>query len=339
MLRHALRIVPLILIAVLAVLAWRVPGVPAAEIRYVRIGAGAANTVSFQGGAALASALTRPPGMPPCADGQPCGVTGVVALTQSLDSSQDIIRAVATGSLETGLAPAQMVFGARCPSRAEDPRADLAILGDFYAEALHVLVRPDLGIASVADIRGHRVAVGDTGSETRRLADRMLMAHGLRRADIRMVPVAKGDAIAAMARGEVDVLFRISSWPDADVADLMAAGAAALLPVTGAGADALMGMHPFAGPGRIPAGLYGEAGEVETLLQPVVWFSRPDLPPALAASLAEALARPANRLLLAGRDEELQVVEAAGPRLGAPLHPGAAAAYGAAGQVLPCPGE
>lgn len=339
MLINALRIIPLLLIAALAVMAFRAPGVPAAEVRYLRIAAGPATSLSYEAGASLAAALSRPPGMPPCAPDRPCGAAGVVALAQSLNGSQDIIRAVAAGELETGLAPAQAVFGARCPSRAEDPRADLVILGDLYAEALHVLVRPGLGISTPADIRGRRVAVGRVGTEARRLADRMLMAHGLRRADVRMVQVGGADALEAMRRGEVDVLFRISAWPDPDVAELAAEGVAHPVPVTGEGAEALMRMHPFAGPGLIPAGLYGETGEVETLLQATVWFSRPDLDPVQTLSLTEALALPANRSLLASGDGRLRLVDAAGARLAAPLHPAAAKAYGMHGEVLPCPGE
>jgi len=335
------RIIPVLAVIALAVAAWRLPQGPAAaaEVRYLRIAVGPATTPVYQAGTALASTLSRPPGLPPCDPGRACGVPGLVALAQSLPATEDVVSAVASGSVESGLAPAQYVFGARCPLGAGEAPQHVTIVADLYQEALHVLAAPGSGVSSLDDLKGKRVAIGRAGTEDRRLADRVLMAHGLRRADVRMVQIAGREALDALAAGEVDVVFRIGAWPDPMVADLAARGAALLIPVQGAGADALMDLHPFSGPGRIPAGLYGEAGEVATLLQPVVWIAHRDITPDLVTQVTAALARDENRAVLQELDRELQLAEAAGRRLAAPLHPGAAATFGETGTVLRCPGE
>jgi len=333
----AWRLIPCLLVASLAFLFWNVPGVPAADVRYLRIGVGPANSPGYGAGTALVSTISRPPGLPPCAAGQACGVPGVIALAQSLPED-GIVAAVARGDVDTGLVPAQAVFGARCPVDARTEAVTVTVIADIYNEALHVLARPDQGIVGIPDLRGKRVAIGRPGTEERRLADRILMAHDLRRADIRMVQLSGAEAVEAFRAGEVDALFLIAAWPDPTVSGLAADGQAVLVPVAGEGADRLRSLHPFAGAGRIPDGTYGETGEVETLLQPVVWIAGPGLADEVTADLATAVTTPANRAVLRRMEAGLDLAVAVAPTLPAPLHPGAARVYGGDAKVLACPG-
>lgn len=331
------RITPLVLLALLAAALWRVPDVPAAEVRYLRIAAGPTGTLGFQTGTALAGVLSRPPGLPPCRPGEACGVPGLVALAQSLPVQGDIAAAVAGGKVETGIATADAVHAARCPADPAAKPANLTLLGDLYGETLHVLVRPGLDVTGVEGLKGRRVAIGKAATAERRLADRLLTAHGLRRRDVRAQELSGDDALAALAEGKVDALFRIAAVPDPKVAELAAAQKAVLLPVAGEAAGRLSALHPFSGPGKIPAGTYGEAGAVETLDQPVVWVAGPDLPASLAGPMAEALAAKANRVLLTEGDTASLTMEQPVPaRPVAPLHPGAAAAYGRDPVAMPC---
>lgn len=331
------RILPLLLLAMLAAALWRVPDVPAAEVRYLRIAAGPTGTVGYQAGTALAAVLSRPPGLPPCRQGEACGVPGLVALAQSLPAEGQIIAAVAAGQVETGLATADAVHAARCPADPAVKPANLTLLGDVYGEVLHVLVRPGLDVSGVEGLKGRRVAIGKAATAERRLADRLLTAHGLRRRDVRAVELSGEDALDALAAGKVDALFRIAALPDARVAELAAAQQAVLLPVAGEAAGRLSALHPFSGPGRIPAGTYGEAGAVETLSQPVVWVAGPDLPAALAAPMAKALAAAPNRdLLKAGDTATLALAELVPARPVAPLHPDVAKSQGRDPAAMPC---
>src|SRR5690606_1023446 len=45
----------------------------------------------------------------------------------------------------------------------QGPHAALRSLGSLYPEPLHVLVAADSGLTSIADLRGKRVAIGETG--------------------------------------------------------------------------------------------------------------------------------------------------------------------------------
>ncbi len=332
------RLIPLTTLAAAALLVWAVPTIPAAEVRYLRIAAGPANTAGFAGASALAAMVSRPPGLPPCQNGEACGVPGVIALAQSLPTPDAIVDAVAGGGVETGLAPANAVYGARCPLPGV-PVRDILVLGELYDEALHILVRADLALAGPEDMKGRRVAVGVNGTEDRRLADRTLTAYGLKRRDVRLVELAGDAALAALAEDKVDVVFRIAAWPDPQVIQLVESGTAALLPVTGAAADRLRDAAPFERAGSIPAETYGTASPVQTLLQPVLWIAGPAMQDPQAAALARAMADSANRATLAKGEAGLAF--SAGPlngdRLVAPPHPGTVGLRGGKGALMECP--
>lgn len=335
------RLLPVAGIAILSMAVWRVPDVPAADVRYVRIAAGPATTASYAGGSALASAMSRPPGLPPCAADRACGVAGVVALVQSVTGPDAVVAAVAAGEIESGLAPAESVLAARCAAPRGQAPATVAAIANVYDEALHVVVRPGLPVRSVAELKGYRVAIGTAGTAERRLADRVLTAHGLKRRDVRFTDLSGAEAALALAEGRIDAFFRLSPWPDAELAELAAGGRAALLPVEGEAARRLMGLAPFAGPAVLPAGLYG-AGATPTLTQPVQWIVSSAVEPGLVEKLAAALDRPQNRALLADMDGELPLVapHQAGRSLAAPPHPGAARFFTAAARgadTLDCP--
>lgn len=334
---HLWRILPFAPLALGALALWAVPTVPAAEMRYLRIAAGPANSSAFAGATALAAVVTRPPGLPPCPTGDACGVPGVVALAQSLATSDAILDAVASGTMDTGLLPANAVYGARCPLPGAAPRK-LAVLGAVYDEALHVVARRDADLATPEDMRGKRVAVGVAGSEDRRLADRLLTAYGLKRRDVRLVELGGDAALAALAEGRVDVVPRIAAWPDPRVLAVVERGDGMLLPVEGLPAERLRDIAPFDRTGAIPAEAYG-GGAVATVMQPVLWVAGPRMPDAQAAALAGALARPAN--LAAMAKGELGLPFARAPleavRIAAPPHPGTQQLRASTAAVMECP--
>src|SRR4051812_34488529 len=115
----AWRIFPVILVAAALLALWKVPGVPAAGVRYVRIAAGPATTPTFLAATALANVASRPPGLPACQDDRACGVDGVVLLAQSQPNAEAVLAAVASGQAETGVVPAGLLLDTRCGLRAK----------------------------------------------------------------------------------------------------------------------------------------------------------------------------------------------------------------------------
>lgn len=109
------------------------------------------------------------------------------------DGSQENVRRVATGKADFTIAAADAVEEYKLANRqGADALRGCARLYDDY---VHLVVARSSGIRSVADLKGHRVAVGESGSGVRLIADHVLAAAGLDpRRDITPLPKGIGDA-------------------------------------------------------------------------------------------------------------------------------------------------
>lgn len=80
----------------------------------------------------------------------------------------------------------------------------VARLFDNY---VHLIVRAELQVYRAADLRGLRVSVGDPGSGTSRVADRILAAAGLEPGDLVRAELGLTDAVTALQQGRIDAIF------------------------------------------------------------------------------------------------------------------------------------
>lgn len=129
---------------------------------------------------------------------------------------------------------AAIVQGGTLPQGAEDK---LEAVVSIYYEPVWVFVRNDANVNDLRDLRGKRIAVGPQGSGTRMLARELLAANGVKnpeRPDKGLEVFTESDltgekAATALANGEIDAAFIVSS-PDAPIiAYFMSASNVALL--------------------------------------------------------------------------------------------------------------
>jgi TRAP transporter TAXI family solute receptor len=124
----------------------------------------------------------------------------------------------------------------------------------LYQDAYHLIVRDDLGINTFADLPGHRVAVpsrssGQFGSFWF-LADH----YGIREDTVNAQPMSEEAANFAMARGQVDALFRVRAPGNRSIRALIGDKNLELVPIGQSQALALK--QPAIAPGVIPQGSY-----------------------------------------------------------------------------------
>ncbi|MET7293735.1 TAXI family TRAP transporter solute-binding subunit [Streptomyces griseoloalbus] len=99
-----------------------------------------------------------------------------VRLTTS-DGSQENVRRVATGQADFAIAAADAVETYKLAGR---PGADrLRGVARLYDDYVQLVVAPDSGIRSVADLRGKRVAIGPPKSGVRLIANQVLETAGI----------------------------------------------------------------------------------------------------------------------------------------------------------------
>jgi len=92
----------------------------------------------------------------------------------------------------------------------EPESEDLVTLGAMYYEPVWVFVRDDLAIHRIADLRGHRVAIGVSGGGAQLLALEIANRNGIATDDPSLVPLGGDAAIGALQRHEIDALVTVN---------------------------------------------------------------------------------------------------------------------------------
>jgi TRAP transporter TAXI family solute receptor len=86
----------------------------------------------------------------------------------------------------------------------------LVYLAKLFNEELHLVVRADSGLASIDDLKGKTVSLGEPGSGTQLIAHDVLDRLGIA---VREVNMAGADAIERMDAGEIDAVALIGGKP------------------------------------------------------------------------------------------------------------------------------
>lgn len=255
-------------------------------------------------------------------------------------SNGDALDLIALGKHQSDLAivttdaaaEALAVAGAALPVRA---------LARLYPNALHLVVRADSSVRSLADLRGRTVALGAPGSPTEVLARRVLATASLGGPGDVVAPVlAPGEALLALRERTVDAVFWLGPAPAEPLTALAQRQDVAVrfIPLDEA-ATRLAAQHPgIYQPVTVPAATYpGQAQAVPTVGVDTVLVA--------VAGLDERLAYGVTRAMF-DNIRELPFFHPAAQRLtlltGAqvaplPFHPGASRFYQEKGVLPPVP--
>lgn len=300
-------------------------------LHFFRIGTGATSGTYFSIGGLIANAISNPPGARPCDRGGSCGVPGLIAVAQSTQGSVENIELINKGQLESGLCQADIAYAAvHGLSRfARSPVKGLRAVASLYREAVHIVVRADSNIASVAELRGKRISVGEEGSGTLVDAEAILGAYKIRRREVHLKFLKPGQASDALRHDTIDAFFLVAGAPDLTIGELADSVPIRLLPVSEDVVKRLRRSHPFLGKTIVPADAYKDIPETETVSVAAEWVVKADLPDDLVYGITKALWQQSTRKLLdEGHPDGKQIrIETALEGLAIPLHPGAERYY------------
>jgi TRAP transporter TAXI family solute receptor len=294
----------------------------------VRIGTGGAAGTYFPIGRLIAEAISGPATLAPCADPAACGISGCAAVAQLSNGSVANAEGIEAGDLEAALVQSDVatwahggtgVFAGRPAMQA------LRFAANLYPESLHLVVRKEAGIRHVRELRGRRVSLDEPGSGTLLNARAVLAGYGLGEADLRPEYVKPDIAGERLRADRLDAFFIVAGWPTRAVADILASGDAALLPIGGPEPAAIHQRNPFLSPGTIPASAYAGMPETATLEVGAQLIVAASLPEGLVHALLAALWSPrATALLREGHARGSHILrERALQGRAIPFHPGA----------------
>lgn len=310
----------------------------AQDMRFFRIGTGSSAGTYFPIGSIIASAISNPPGSRECERGGSCGVPGMIAVAQSTNGSVANIDGIKGGSLESGLSQADVAYWAYHGDgiyAETGPAENLRAIANLYPETIHLVVRRDSDIHSIADLKGKRISLDREGSGTRVDALLILDAYGLSPDAIQAESLGVGPAADKLRAGELDGFFLVAGTPTNAVKELANDNLIRLLPIEGPEAEALRADYPFFAVDSIPSGTYLNVPLTPTLSVGAQWMTSALLSDELIYEITRALWNDNTRRLLDDSHPKGKLIrlETALDGLGVPLHPGAARYYEEQGLV------
>jgi TRAP transporter TAXI family solute receptor len=310
----------------------------AQELTFFTIGTGGTAYTYYPVGGVIANAISKPPGSRECGEGGSCGVDGLIASAVSSRGSVDNLNAITSGLRNSGFAQSDVAYWAYTGTgtmEGSEPATELRTIAALFEEHIHLVALADSGINSVADLAGKRVSLDEPGSGTYVDANLILEANGMSTDDVTAEALKGGAAADALRNGRIDAFFVVAGYPTGTLVELASAADIKLVPIDGAGADALTDAYGFFASSDIPADTYEGVDAVTTVAVGAQWYTSANEDEELIYNITAALWNDETRTLLdVGHAKGSTItIETALSGVGVPLHPGAERFYREAGLV------
>jgi TRAP transporter TAXI family solute receptor len=266
---------------------------------FISIGGGAVDSAAFRWSSALAQILSRPPGLPNCEAGVPCGIPGVIAGAQTYDHPDALLSAIAEGRVATGILSAMRILDARCAAPKSQPPAPIRVLKALYRQPLQLVVPSSSPIRTAKDLSGATVAVDERGSDSDIATTALLDAYGPYKRKVKIVRLPPGQAAAAMKNGAAQAAIFVGHSADGPIGELIGGGGFTLLAMPDSPERRrMLRALPVFEPDAVPGGTYPSLPTVATVSERAFWVAGPALDSAAAEELVanESASRNAARL-------------------------------------------
>lgn len=192
-------------------------------------------------------------------------LNGITARTRLTDASVENLRMVSDGTCNLGFSLGDTASDATRGTGTFDEPLDVVALARTYDSFVHLVVRDDSPIRTVADLRGRRVGVGAAGSGTRVVATRILARSGLDLSDVAVSSVPLEAASAGMLQWSLAAFFFVSGLPNQTVLSLSKQIGIRLISLQGVVDSMAADYGPEYVAGPIPASMYGLPDAVDTV--------------------------------------------------------------------------
>lgn len=224
-------------------------GAASAQQTFITIGTGGVTGVYYPTGGAICRLVNK--------DRKEHGVRCSV---ESTGGSVYNTRTIREKELDFGVVQSDVQSAAMEGVRAfdgDEPYGDLRAVFSVHSEPMHVMVRGDAGIASVSDMAGKRVNIGNPGSGTRVLADVLMEAAGVTPDDFALAAELKSsEQAAALCDGKIDAAIWAAGLPNGATMEATSTCDVTILDLTTSGTDKVLASNPAYAAATIPAGLY-----------------------------------------------------------------------------------
>lgn len=301
-------------------------GIAHAQGTFITIGTGGVTGVYYPTGGAICRLVNK--------DRKEHGVRCSV---ESTGGSVYNTRTIRAGELDFGVVQSDVQSAAIDGVRAfdgDEPYAGLRAVFSVHPEPLHVMVRSDAGISSVADMKGKKINIGNPGSGTRVLADTLMAANDITPDDLGLAAELKSsEQSAAICDGKIDGAIWAAGLPNGSSMEATSTCDITILDLSTSNTDKVLADNAAYAAATIPGGMYpGNDSDVASWGPKATFVTDANTPDEVVYVLVKAVfenfdsfkkLHPAfGRLTKEGMIKD---------GLSAPLHPGAVKYYKEAG--------
>jgi TRAP transporter TAXI family solute receptor len=258
-------------------------------------------------------------------------IEGYTATAEETNASVDNMNLIGSGDSDIAFVLGDTASDAvNGTGEFEGGAIDACAIGTLYTNYTQLVASADSGIATVADLEGMRVSLGEAGSGTEIIGLRILEAAGLDPdADIERSQLGVAETVDALRDGTIDAGFWSGGLPTGALVDYASTGDMVLVPTA-----------EFAGPlqeefgdyyfeSEIPADTYeGQAEAVQVVGVPNVLVVNTSMDEALQEQLTALLFEHKDDLVAVHPAAEELDEETAGDVTYMDVCPGAEAFYG-----------
>ena len=177
------------------------------------------------------------------------------------------LDALESGELDFALVQADVQYEASAGRGRWNgrPLTNLRSVLSLYPELVTIVARPDARIASIDDLKGKRVNIGNAGSGIRTTWEVIEGAFGLKRSDLALAAELRSDATTdALCSNRIDANLMLLGHPSQFVAAQLAACGLILVGVRGPAIEKLVAERPYYVDAVIPASTYGTPTDILT---------------------------------------------------------------------------
>jgi TRAP transporter TAXI family solute receptor len=256
--------------------------------------------------------------------------TGIPFTVQSTGASVANIQLIDQGEVEMAIVQNDTIDYAWRGSDqfANDKRyQSFAAVATIYSEVSHIVVNANSGIATISDLRGKRVSVGDVGSGTELNTRHILEAYGIAFSDITVQNLGVGPSADALRNNQIDAFFFTAGPPTSAIVDLATSNNITFLAVDDAHVATLSQRYPFYTAFTFPLNTYrGLTTSIQTVGIKATLIVKADLSENTVYTLTKALFE--NRTAIAhAKSAEISPATAVQGIINVPWHAGAARYY------------
>lgn len=255
-------------------------------------------------------------------------VSGLRASATPTDGSMENIALLERGEADFILVQndiAAMAYRGQGRFTEQPARPDLRAVASLFPEPLHIVVRRDSDITSVAHFAGKRVDLGLPDSGTRATALAALAAYGLTEAHLLSQPGRSLEQAAqALENREIDAFFAVVNAPARQLQALAAAGNTRLLGLHPEALDTLQAAQDALVPMQLATGTYpGLDAPIATVAVTALLAARSDTPEADVRAVINTLFEETDFLAAGSAAGALISPNNAARGLTLPVHPDA----------------